>query len=87
MIYSDNLTNRELLMNAMPLSSLSREQWKVIFKHLESLERSNKTDLLEVLQTLCSNQSKLEVINNYTEYYFDTLNNSVPNVNCNISVL
>lgn len=87
MIYSDNLTNRELLLNAMPLSSLSREQWKVIFKHLESLERSNKTDLLEVLQTLCSNQSKLEVINNYTEYYFDTLNNSVPNVNCNISVL
>lgn len=73
MIYSDNLTNRELLMNAMPLSSLSREQWNLALAHVQS----TNGEVHKVLETLIANQSKLEVISNYKEYYYENLDEPV----------
>ena len=73
MIYSDNLTNRELLMNAMPLSSLSREQWNVVLTHIQS----TNGEVHKVLDTLIANQSKLEVISNYKEFYYENLDEPV----------
>ena len=39
MIYSENLTNRELLNKAMPLISLSRKEWNVLLKFVAELEQ------------------------------------------------
>ena len=79
MIYSENLTNRELVMNAMPLVSLSREQWNALLKHVEELEVSSSKDsvLFTALKTAVSNQSRLEVINCYIDYYGDLLDKPV----------
>lgn len=73
MIYSDNLTNRELLLNAMPLSSLSREQWNLALTHVQS----TNGEVHKVLEILIANQSKLEVISNYKEYYYENLDEPV----------
>ena len=86
MIYSDNLTNRELLMNAMPLSSLSRNQWNMVLKHLEKMEKSDK-ELFAALNTLCSNQSKLEIITNYKDYFFDSMDKEVSEESFQINVI
>lgn len=65
MIYSNNLTNRELLLNAMPLVSLSRKQWNLILDHIQG----TNGELLKVFETIIGNQSKIEVMSNYLEYY------------------
>lgn len=68
------MTNRELLQKAMPLTSLSREQWNVFQKHLESIK---EPVLLSALKLLEQNQCRLEIIDNYINYYSDTLNEEV----------
>lgn len=79
MIYSENLTNRELVMNAMPLVSLSREQWNTVLKHLENIEvdSGSQSVLFTALHTVIENQSRLEVIGNYFDYYGDLLSKPV----------
>lgn len=77
MIYSSNLTNKELLQNAIQLKSLSRKHWNTILKHLENIERSEDKVLFEALSILCTNQSKTEILNNYLDYYSDTLEEPV----------
>lgn len=79
MIHSDNLTNRELLQNAMPLVSLSRSQWNELMKHIDELEIVSgvESDLFKAIETLTLNQMKIEVINNYRFYYNETLDSPV----------
>ena len=79
MIYSENLTNRELVMNAMPLVSLSREQWNSIIEHCEENEVTNGCDsiLVIALKTMIVNQSRLEVMSNYFDYHLEDLDNQV----------
>ncbi len=80
MIYSENLTNKELLKNAMPLVSLTRMQWNIILAYAERLENSKSNpELQSVLEVLISNQSKLEIMEQYSYYYYDELDNKVFN--------
>lgn len=67
------MTNRELLQKAMPLVSLSNSQWEQITKHLEK----QKGEIVEVLNILLVNQSRLEVRSNYRDFYDDKLDEQV----------
>ena len=67
------MTNRELIQTAMPLSSLTERQWEALIKHVQDINGV----LHEALETLISNQSRLEIISNYSDYYGDTLNNQI----------
>ena len=67
------MTNRELLQQAMPLVSLSNSQWEQITKHLEK----QKSEIVEVLNILLVNQSRLEVRSNYRDFYDDKLDEQV----------
>ena len=67
------MTNRELLQQAMPLVSLSNTQWEQITKHLEK----QKGEIMEVLNILLVNQSRLEVRSNYRDFYDDKLDEQV----------
>ncbi|SEP81184.1 hypothetical protein SAMN04487977_101499 [Treponema bryantii] len=67
------MTNRELLQKAMPLYSLSEEQWNEILEVKTRLSGS----ALSALETLVSNQAKLEVMTNYIDYFFDSLDKKI----------
>ena len=67
-------TNRDLLKKAMPLQSLTRKQWNAVLALTDGL---SDTDLLRGLNTLISNQAKIEVINNYSFYYSEGLDRPV----------
>lgn len=78
MIYSENLTNRELLKNAMPLKSLTRTQWNTILAYAEELKNMDNDSVLRTtIDTLISNQSKIEIMEQYSYYYLDELDNKV----------
>lgn len=79
MMYSENLTNKELLLNAMPLVSLSRNEWNSFHKHMEKVEREQGEDsvIFKILETLNMNQSRLEVRSNYLAYFGDVLEEKV----------
>ena len=78
MIYSKNLTNRDLMQNAMPLVSLSRKQWSLLLKHAENIEcTEGSSELFKAIETLIDNQSRLEVIGGYVAFYKDTLDEPV----------
>ena len=66
------MTNRDLVNKAMPLVTLSREQWEAVIKHLDELERYNgcSTALYQAFKTLQDNQAKIEVMGDY----FDAIN-------------
>ena len=70
-------TNRELLNKAMPFRSLSRKDWNTFISHLEQVEKSADTETLKILQTLFTNQARIEVIGNYNDYYSDILEEPV----------
>lgn len=79
MIYSENLTNRELLNKAMPLISLSRKEWNVLLKFVAELEQKEGVDsvLYKAVQKVQNNQAKIEVMSNYNDYYADILEEPV----------
>ena len=78
MVYSENLTNRELLKNAMPLKSLTRAQWNTILAYAEELKNmDNDSALRTTIDTLISNQSKIEIMEQYSYYYLNELDNKV----------
>lgn len=85
MIYCENLTNRDLLRNAMPLVSLEHEQWKLIMRYMETatLEKSIK----DVLETVLVNQSRIEVLNSYGIYYGDKYDEPVPQKSVEMTVI
>jgi len=71
------MTNRELMMRAMPLKSLSRKDWNTLSRHIEETTRNGDPAVLAVLEALRMNQSRLEVISNYTDYYGDIMDEQV----------
>lgn len=78
MIYSGNLTNRELLRNAMPLFGLSRKQWNCVIEFAEEQKYSGDNCCLsEALAIMIGNQSKIEVMEQYNMYQYDALDNLV----------
>ena len=79
MIYSDDLTNKELLLNAMPLVSLSRTQWNTFIKHVLEVEKKEgaDSDIIKVLETLTANQSRIEITNNYVDSYMRDMDKPV----------
>ena len=75
------MTNRDLVQKAMPLASLTNEEWEEVNKHLAKQSGT----LFNALQTLITNQSRIEVMTNYYDYYADTLDSplrdcSVPTI-------
>ena len=69
-----DLTNRDLLKKAMPLKSITRKQWNAILALADGL---SETDLSIALNTMISNQAKIEIINNYSFYYSQELDKPV----------
>lgn len=69
-------TNRDLLKKAMPMSSLSKTQWEKIISLMEEVQ---DPELYHTLETITSNQAKLEVVNNYMNYFKDAINKTVIN--------
>ena len=63
------MTNRDLVNKAMPLMTLTREQWEAVINHLDELEKYNgrNTPLYQAFKTLQDNQAKLEVMGDYFE--------------------
>ena len=68
------MTNRELLQKAMPLKSLSEQEWNVLNDYVEKLKDNS---IYVVLQTLITNQSRIEVMANYFDYFADKLDEPV----------
>ena len=69
------MTNRELLQKAMPLTSLTENEWNVLNDYLLKV---SGTQIFAILDKLITNQSRIEIMSNYADYYFDTLDKSVP---------
>lgn len=71
MFYSDNLTNRERMITAMPLTNLSKNQWNTLLKYIDRLENNEQTNkmLLSTLKVLRTNQARIEVMSDYYDYY------------------
>jgi hypothetical protein len=78
------MTNRELLSKAMPLSSLSENQWNELNKHAAEIERAGNTELSAALKTLQKNQARLEVMGNYFDYFGDVIDQPVREKSVNI---
>jgi hypothetical protein len=66
----------------MPLLSLSEKEWEKLNYYIENVKDN---DLQNILQKLQINQSRLEIINNYNEYYLDKL--SEPVSECSLQLL
>ena len=69
------MTNRELLQKAMPLTSLTENEWNVLNDYLLKV---SGTQISAILNKLITNQSRIEIMSNYADYYFDTLDKSLP---------
>lgn len=74
-----SLTKRNILMKAMPLFTLSNSQWSAIQKHIDKVEETEGagTELFNALQTLQTNQAKIEVMGDYFDYYGRNLDDPV----------
>ena len=79
------MTNRELLQKAMPLSTLSQSQWDMLNKHIEQVEQSDFL-LFSALSKLIQNQSRMEIISNYQDYYSDKMDSKLSEVSTEINI-
>lgn len=64
------MTNKELLLQAMPLCTLSRNEWDIFLHYLDQI---NNATLRLTMEKLKINQSRIEVIGNYLDYFADTI--------------
>ena len=69
------MTNRELLQKAMPLTSLAENEWNVLNDYLQKV---SGTQISAILDKLITNQSRIEIMSNYADYYFDNLDKPLP---------
>ena len=69
------MTNRELLQKAMPLTSLTENEWNVLNDYLHKV---SGTQISAILNKIITNQSRIEIMSNYADYYFDTLDKPLP---------
>lgn len=82
------MTNRELLRFAMPLKSLSSVQWDSVLEHLDELyNKQPDTPLYSAFIQLLLNQSRIEISNNYNDYFFDTLDEDAGKNVCDLSLI
>ena len=75
------MTNRELLQKAMPLTSLTENEWNVLNDYLLKV---SGTQISAILDKLITNQSRIEIMSNYADYYFDTLDK--PLLRCSVEL-
>lgn len=71
------MTHKELVQIAMPLKNLTQKQWDILVKHFEEVKRSENAELIDALLILETNQARIEVLSNYNDYYFDTMDDPV----------
>lgn len=64
------MTNRDLLLQAMPLCTLAENEWDIF---LHYLDKTDNATLRQTLNKLKLNQSRLEIIANYLDYFSDTI--------------
>ena len=79
MFYSGNFTHKELMSVAMPMVSLSREEWNILLKHIKQVEQTEVSEscLLKAFEKVISNQAKLEVSNKYMDSHMKELDDPV----------
>lgn len=79
MFYSGNLTKKEMVSAAMPIMSLSREQWNSLLKHIKQVEQNEPAEsvLVKTLEKISSNQAKLEVISRFFDSYIKEIDDPV----------
>lgn len=77
------MTHRELIQKAMPLCSLTATQWHLITQHVEKIKEQS---LLQAVQILISNQTKIEITGNYCDYFADKLDEELPESNKTILI-
>ena len=75
------MTNRELLQKAMPLTSLSEQEWNILNDYLVKV---SGTQISAILNTLITNQSRIEIMTNYFDAYGDILDEPVRQ--CNVQL-
>lgn len=68
------MTNRELVQMAMPLTSLSEQEWNILNEYLTKVSGNQ---IYTILNTLKINQSRLEVMSNYFDAYGDILDEQI----------
>lgn len=62
------MTNKELLLQAMPLCTLSENEWDIFLHYLDKI---NNATLKQTMNKLKFNQARIEIIGNYLDYYSD----------------
>lgn len=62
------MTNRDLLSKALPLVTLSEKEWDTLSAFIS--EYSDNQEVLKILNTLQTNQARLEVMADHNDYYF-----------------
>jgi hypothetical protein len=76
------MTNKDLLIQAMPLFSLSQKEWDLFLNHIEKI---NDPELLQTLEKIKTNQTRLEVIGNYLDYFADVIDEPIRDESIQIS--
>lgn len=79
MIYSELLTKKELVISAMPLVNLTLTQWGVFLEHCEQIKKKegSESELFKTLETLLTNQSRIEVMTMITANCYEEFNDPV----------
>ena len=77
------MKHKELIQKAMPLVSLTNSQWDKINEHLSKLDG----ELLEAFNIIITNQSRIEIMGNYYDYYADRLEDELPDSNIPIQTI
>ncbi len=68
------MTNRELVQKAMPLTSLSEQEWNALNEYLAKVSGNQ---ISAILNTLITNQSRIEIMTNYFDAYGDILDEPI----------
>ena len=64
------MTNRDLLLQAMPLCTLAESEWDIFLHYLDKIDNAT---LRHTMNKLKLNQSRLEIIGNYLDYFSDKI--------------
>lgn len=69
-MFKNNFTIRDLMNTAMPLTSLSEQEWLILNDFIERLElKKESSDICLILKKLQSNQARIEVMGSMSLYY------------------
>ena len=68
------MTHRELIQKAMPLESLTDNDWDLVVRNLDKQEGK----IQAVFQKMLQNQARIEMMSNYLDYFGDRLAENLP---------